>query len=254
MCSRPAEQLVWLRDHDPQLIGAYVKAADGVEDVSEAEYRAYGPEDHQPLRVAYLETALALSPYDDGIILLNPQTVTADDEWEAWFFANWVPGAVRYPSFQALMEAEYEEVARGLRYDQGEPAPYAVPSLGVAADDLDGLLRVLGSRDRLPQLHALDALANLRDASALDPLTTVLGDETEEMTVREQAARTIGAIGDRRGVLILLRELRTLVEGDVVPHSPRWGLVNATQDGLLRLEETARPALVALLGDPDAHA
>jgi hypothetical protein len=28
-------------------------------------------------------------------------------EWEAWFLGDWLPGADRYPSFQAMMEAEY---------------------------------------------------------------------------------------------------------------------------------------------------
>jgi hypothetical protein len=32
--------------------------------------------------------------------------VFADGEWEAWFFANWLPGASRYRSFAEMMEAE----------------------------------------------------------------------------------------------------------------------------------------------------
>src|SRR5207237_10803359 len=27
--------------------------------------------------------------------------------WEAWFFANWVPGAMRYPSFAHLLLNDY---------------------------------------------------------------------------------------------------------------------------------------------------
>ena len=34
--------------------------------------------------------------------------VTHDGEWEAWFFANWLPGATRFRSFAELMEAEYQ--------------------------------------------------------------------------------------------------------------------------------------------------
>jgi hypothetical protein len=34
------------------------------------------------------------------------RTVTPDGEWEAWFFANWNPGANRYRSFREMMQAE----------------------------------------------------------------------------------------------------------------------------------------------------
>ncbi len=44
-----------------------------------------------------------------AIYLLNPQVVTEEGEWEAWFFANWLPGAARYRSFQEMMEAEYQD-------------------------------------------------------------------------------------------------------------------------------------------------
>jgi hypothetical protein len=43
---------------------------------------------------------------DSAIYLLNPQIVTAEGEWQAWFFSNWNPGAVRYDSFQEMMQAE----------------------------------------------------------------------------------------------------------------------------------------------------
>ncbi|HEY3110361.1 MAG TPA: hypothetical protein VGL23_16490 [Chloroflexota bacterium] len=33
--------------------------------------------------------------------------VTPEGEWEAWFFANWYPGASRYRSFWELMQAEH---------------------------------------------------------------------------------------------------------------------------------------------------
>ena len=49
----------------------------------------------------------------DSIYLLNPQVVTAAGEWEAWFLADYLGGADRYPSFQALMEAEYQNFLDG---------------------------------------------------------------------------------------------------------------------------------------------
>lgn len=43
-----------------------------------------------------------------GLYLLNPRIVTAEGEWEAWFFAHWLPGANRYRSFWELMQGEYQ--------------------------------------------------------------------------------------------------------------------------------------------------
>lgn len=99
----------WLRDKDPMLID--ICAADD-EDVPDVEYFVYGKQqDAGILRTRYFHTALQISnpQYLDGeCYLLNPQVVTPDGEWEAWFFASWLPGAIRYRSFWELMQGEYE--------------------------------------------------------------------------------------------------------------------------------------------------
>jgi hypothetical protein len=82
--------------------------------VADTDYFVYGP--HQAeynLRVEYLESALEISDESDSAIyVLNPKVVTPAGEWEACFFANWLPGAKRYRSFQELMLAEYESFIR----------------------------------------------------------------------------------------------------------------------------------------------
>ena len=77
--------------------------------ISDAEYFTYGEtQDCSKLRLEYLQTVLEISQEgDSAIYLLNPQVVNAEGEWEAWFFANWLPGADRYPSFYEMMQAEY---------------------------------------------------------------------------------------------------------------------------------------------------
>lgn len=77
--------------------------------VSDQHYFVYGEaQDCRKLRVNYLKNALAISAASEAsIYLLNPEVITEEGEWEAWFLADWLPGADRYPSFQALMEAEY---------------------------------------------------------------------------------------------------------------------------------------------------
>jgi len=77
--------------------------------ISDAEYFIYGDvQDCSKLRLEYLETVLEISDIgDSAIYLLNPQVITPDGEWEAWFFGNWLPGADRYRSFWEMMQAEY---------------------------------------------------------------------------------------------------------------------------------------------------
>jgi hypothetical protein len=77
--------------------------------IPDEQYFVYSPDQSSTdLRDEYLETALAISEEGDAAIcLLNPKIVTAEGEWEAWFFANWHPGAVRYRSFREMMEAHY---------------------------------------------------------------------------------------------------------------------------------------------------
>jgi hypothetical protein len=74
--------------------------------VSDQEHRRYGDQQHcVAIDARYLWTAIQISEVDDGVLLLNPAVVTADGEWEAWFFASWLPGANRYPSFLELVRA-----------------------------------------------------------------------------------------------------------------------------------------------------
>ncbi len=87
--------------------------------VSDEEYFVYG-DDQNPaaLREEYLQTALEISDLgDSAIYLLNPQIVTREGEWEAWFLASWRAGADRYRSFVEMMQAEYESYLQ-LREDQ----------------------------------------------------------------------------------------------------------------------------------------
>ena len=53
-----------------------------------------------------LRTAVQVSTIADGVCLLIPSADRA--EWEAWFFANWIPGAHRHESFRTFMESELE--------------------------------------------------------------------------------------------------------------------------------------------------
>ncbi len=98
----------WEKSDHPPLESSNSKAPRS--SITDADYFVYGDDqDCSKIRVEYLQTALEISQHGDGAIyLLNPQIVTPDGEWEAWFFGDWLPGADRYRSFQDMMQAEYE--------------------------------------------------------------------------------------------------------------------------------------------------
>jgi len=120
----PASDVAWFRDRhlkdyiEPWLEGARQEGEP--ERVPDDKYFVYGAEqDCINLRDEYLETALQVAEsQDNGVYLLNPKVVTPEGEWEAWFFAAWLPGAERYRSFRELMVAEKEKFLR-LRDQRG---------------------------------------------------------------------------------------------------------------------------------------
>ncbi|MFF3068889.1 SMI1/KNR4 family protein [Kitasatospora sp. NPDC057936] len=107
----PTQEVGWTRDLDPELVAPWVETAGSFE-VPDEDYYAYGEEqDPCLMRAEYLPHTLKIShtPNATDVYLLNPLVVTADGEWEAWYLAHWLPGAVRYRSFWDLMNAEYAE-------------------------------------------------------------------------------------------------------------------------------------------------
>jgi hypothetical protein len=102
----PVEKVRWFREQNRDWIAAYNTGTG--RRLPGKEYFVYGKDqDSARFRPEYLKSALEISAIGDSCIyLLNPQVVFADGEWEAWFFANWLPGASRYRSFAEMMEAE----------------------------------------------------------------------------------------------------------------------------------------------------
>jgi hypothetical protein len=103
----PADQIQWLREQSPQTVKTW---ADGEVDITPEEHMYY--RDTQPdacwYRKAYLENTLAISDYGDAsILLLSPEVIDEDGEWECWHLASWYPGAARYPSFAAWLAYSY---------------------------------------------------------------------------------------------------------------------------------------------------
>jgi hypothetical protein len=90
-----ADEVAWLRDVDQETIDVWTASGD-----------PDGFERHLPaaLQVSARETV------GTAMYLLNPKVTSADGEWEAFYFAHWLPGVRRYPSFRALMQTELEDL------------------------------------------------------------------------------------------------------------------------------------------------
>lgn len=109
------EEVEWLRLRRRGLVESWRMGealSRPVQPVGDEDYFVYGEsQDSVMFRSEYLESALEISdldPAQDAIYLLNPEVMTEDGEWEAWFFASWLPGTIRYRSYWEMMQAEYD--------------------------------------------------------------------------------------------------------------------------------------------------
>ncbi|MEU4406410.1 SMI1/KNR4 family protein [Streptosporangium sp. NPDC023963] len=106
----PLAEIGWLRDLDPHLAGMWSSPDEKLLSVPDEDYFVYGEgQDTVHLRAEYLPDTLQIGEYDDGTYLLNPHIKTPDGEWEAWYLAPWLPGAMRFRSFWDLMNGRLRE-------------------------------------------------------------------------------------------------------------------------------------------------
>lgn len=109
-----AEELKWFRADHRDWIRAYTQPLAGgpEDDISDEEYFSYRG-GSEFFRRSHLKETLQISDVGDAAVyLLNPQVISKNGEWEAWFFANWLPGATRYRSFAEMMDAEFHRIAQ----------------------------------------------------------------------------------------------------------------------------------------------
>jgi hypothetical protein len=107
----PVQQVEWISKKDPEFLRIYQRSFD--DRVFEQEkYLVYDDRQRSvDFHTPFLGKTLQISEWVDGsVVLLNPR-VKFGEEWEAWLFANWYPGARRYRSFKELMEYEYNTTA-----------------------------------------------------------------------------------------------------------------------------------------------
>lgn len=186
---RPCAEVDWF--HVENLNWVEIYAVDGSDD-SDEEYYAYDGDGASDHRAEHMCSLLQISDVDDGVYLLNPQAVTSDGEWEAWFFANWIPGATRFPSFAHLLVHEYRSFAK-----------------------LEGVVPVEGDVPALATLSPQEPRTSLVDPSdfeeameqdvlqlTIDNLTSE-DEKTRDKAVKEFAGRIRGRnFGERRPDLV----------------------------------------------------
>jgi hypothetical protein len=106
----PADEVGWFRDINRAWLDAWLepwlKQPDHIPD---DKYFVYGPsQDQCAIRNEYLEHTLQISEEGDGaVVLLNPLIQSENNEWEAWYFAHWLPGAYRFRNFFDLVQTRF---------------------------------------------------------------------------------------------------------------------------------------------------
>lgn len=89
----PAEEVDWFRFRNQKTVDIW-KANEDLSDALEISVR---------------------ERHGTAVYLLDPDVVRADGEWQASYFAHWVPGRVRHSSLWELMQAEYQQLLLYLR-------------------------------------------------------------------------------------------------------------------------------------------
>ena len=226
---RPAAEVDWFRVENEQWVELYAQAGSDLPDEAYFVYHRGSGFDH---RGEHMRSLVQISDVDDGVYLLNPEAVTPDGEWEAWFFANWIPGATRYPSFAHLMVQEYLSFARR---NQVKARPRGLPRLVVPGPEIPrGPAE--RSRKRVTRAATLDELiAQLRDLEG-KPLDRVLRTLVGKMKGRPFARR-------RPELVPILM--------DLFQSSSHAGVRSLCVDLITELADDAPPLLLETLSDPD---
>jgi hypothetical protein len=227
---RPAEEVNWFRVENENWVDVYSEDGSPLEDAEYYDYDEHASgHDH---RAEHMKSLLQISDVEDGAFLLNPEAVTPDGEWEAWFLANWIPGARRYPSFAHLMLDTY----RGL--DEEEPTGkdrFSMPEI---------------PSPQVPRVPAERLPGGIAKSPTYESLIEQM--RSNQPQIRKKAVRTffgksqLRRNGRRRPHLIKpLTDLFYLSEDPEVRSACISGLTEFAEDG------AAPPPLLSSLSDPD---
>ena len=218
---RAVENIRWFRKEHREWYEAYQMGAEPLS-VIEQDYFNYAQADCVDFDIKHLAQTLCISEIgDDAVLLLNPMVVWPDGEWEAWFFANWLPGATRYRSFADWMCQELDQLLNQPFTHTANPGE--LPTVYLDAP---------GKAER-----------RIRPREEVLVLETVLERfKSKKKSDRVKAAQQLGLLGGKQVVEALLNALKNDPEKEV-----RW----RAADSLGRLgAPEAVEALIAAIDDP----
>ena len=217
---KPAEKLKWFKREHRDWVEAYTTPMQGVDLPlpAEQDYFNYGSESSGSFDTKHLAQTLCISEVgDSAVLLLNPMVIWPDGEWEAWFFANWVPGAIRYRSFADWMR--HEAADQRNEPDESVQPPGELPTVyldGPAKEKrrirpreevltLDEVKKRLKSNTRSRRIKAVQSLFRIGGPEAVAILLDLLKNDYD-FNVRCEAADTLGKLRAPEAIEPLIAE------------------------------------------------
>jgi len=98
---RPVTEIDWFRNEEPETIAIWQEHVDS-DEPDDAVYLQYGNY-QRGFRARYMKNALLISGRFEGdVILLIPEVVTPDGEWETWYFGPAFGGAMEVPQLSGV--------------------------------------------------------------------------------------------------------------------------------------------------------
>jgi hypothetical protein len=196
------EEIEWFQSKHPDWLDVWMSGwmAGGLDIALDENDQVQGEVDYH-----HLDQTLAISEVgDEAIMLLNPSVQTPDGEWEAWLFANWLPGAAPHISFQVMLEEESAALRHINREEAQRLRPGDLPE--VIAAKLPGLIAALQEK--------VDLYRHLADQAGFG------GDEYQRGTadglaaVVERVLNLSSLNGDPSALRTDLREMSAELEQD----------------------------------------
>ena len=98
----PIGNVDWLSNTDSDFLNMFSEGDDI--NITDQDYYNYSETQRSEFfRLEYLKNSIRISEWTDGsLVLLNPK-IKFGEEFEAWVYANWYPGAKRFKSFEDLI-------------------------------------------------------------------------------------------------------------------------------------------------------
>jgi HEAT repeat protein len=150
---RPAAEVNWFHIENENWVEGYTRNTPEVPTEYNYSYMCRytedGAGDYHP---GHMNTLVQISDVENGVYLLNPQAVTPDGEWEAWFLANWTAGPLRFSSFAHLMVREFKTFRELMKITGPEPSKLAIPGPNIRR------VSVVKAPSKIPETESIETL------------------------------------------------------------------------------------------------